>query len=115
MLIIFAASSQPKAVVPDFGAWDLTVKKIGHLLIYAALGLAWQSGLAGGVGQAPTAGQAVLAVLLAGFYGATDEYHQSFVPGRGAGVLDIAIDSAGAALGVAGSWAVRSTAGKWRT
>jgi VanZ family protein len=104
MALIFAASSQPKAAVPDFGAWDLGVKKAGHLLIYAVLGLAWQHGLAGGGGRAPAAAQAVLAVALAGLYGATDEFHQSFVAGRGAGVLDVAVDTLGAALGVGGDW-----------
>jgi VanZ family protein len=107
MLIIFVASSQPKAVVPDFGAWDFNVKKTGHLFIYAVLALAWQHGLAGGVGRTPTARQAALAVILAGLYGATDEFHQSFVPGRGAGVMDVGIDLLGAALGVAGRWAAR--------
>jgi VanZ family protein len=40
------------------------------------------------------------AVLLSGLYGVTDEFHQAFVPGRGAAALDVGIDTLGAALGV---------------
>jgi VanZ family protein len=108
MAVIFVVSAQPKAVVPDFGAWDWNVKKAGHLLIYAALAVAWQHGLTGG--RAPSARQAALAVILAGLYGATDEYHQMFVPGRGAMVVDVAIDTFGALLGVLGAWAARRLA-----
>jgi len=99
---MFAVSAQPKAAVPQFGAWDWDVKKTAHLLGYALLGLAYLRGLAGG--SRPTARQAVAAVVMAAAYGATDEYHQTFVPGRGAGVLDVVIDGLGAALGVGARW-----------
>jgi VanZ family protein len=109
MAIIFAASSQPKSAIPDFGAWDWIFKKAGHLLSYAALALAWQHGLASG--HRPTLRQAGLAIVLAGLYGATDEYHQSFVAGRGASVLDVGIDLLGAALGILGARAVAKRTG----
>jgi VanZ family protein len=100
MAVIFAASSRPKPGLPDFGGIDLYVKKAGHLCIYAALGWAYARGLSWGRG---TLGwrTAALAVVLAGLYGATDEYHQSFVEGRGSTVIDVVIDSFGAVLGVA--------------
>jgi len=48
---------------------------------------------------------AALATLLATLYGVTDEYHQSFVPGRTAEVADVVKDCAGAALfTLASSW-----------
>jgi VanZ family protein len=40
--------------------------------------------------------------LLATAYGVSDEYHQSFVPGRDASVRDVGSDFAGAALGALG-------------
>jgi VanZ family protein len=43
---------------------------------------------------------AVIAVALATGYGATDEFHQSFVPGRGPAFSDVLIDLVGASLGV---------------
>lgn len=98
MALIFVASAQPKGVVPDFGAHDWGVKKTAHVLGYALLGVAYLRGLAGG--RPPTWRQAALAVALAALYGATDEYHQSFVPDRGANLLDVGIDTLGATVGV---------------
>ena len=39
-------------------------------------------------------------VIIAGVCSATDEFHQSFVPGRGPAVVDCAIDTTGAAFGI---------------
>lgn len=38
-------------------------------------------------------------------YSMTDEFHQTFVPGRGASILDVGIDSTGAFLGILLIWA----------
>ena len=38
--------------------------------------------------------------LLAILYAASDEFHQSFVAGRGATLMDVGIDSIGAGLGL---------------
>lgn len=100
MALIFLASSQPQGVVPHFDAYDWVVKKTGHLAIYAALAWAFWRGLTGGAGRV-TWRSAALAVVLAALYGATDEFHQSFVEGRGATVLDVGIDTVGAVLGLA--------------
>ncbi len=40
----------------------------------------------------------VTALLIATSYAALDEFHQSFVPGRGAAVRDVILDAAGATL-----------------
>jgi len=40
-----------------------------------------------------------LSVVISGFYGVTDEFHQSFVPSRNPDVLDAVADFIGAALG----------------
>ena len=47
-------------------------------------------------GRVPRGTSAVTAVLLATLYGVTDEYHQSFVPGRTADPADVAKDFLGA-------------------
>ncbi|MBR1801808.1 VanZ family protein [Candidatus Saccharibacteria bacterium] len=39
------------------------------------------------------------AILLCGIYAATDEYHQTFVPGRSGEIADILLDTAGATFG----------------
>ncbi len=41
-----------------------------------------------------------LALIWCSIYAATDEFHQSFVPGRGASLWDVGIDTAGASLGL---------------
>ena len=109
MAVIFTLSSFPKSGVPDFGLWDWLVKKSSHLAGYGLLGAAYLRGLAASRGARPTPQQALLAVCLAGLYGATDEIHQSFVAGRGAGPVDVLIDTLGAAagVGVSGWWRIR--------
>src|SRR3989338_7750596 len=86
MAVIFITSSLPKAEVPEFGIWDLLVKKGGHFLGYGLLAVAYLRGLAGGA--FPTRRRMVTAIVLAGLYGVTDEFHQWFVAGRGAAPLD---------------------------
>ena len=98
---IFLASSRNKASIPDFGAWDWPVKKSGHFLVYGLLGLAYFRGLAAGRPAAPRWRLALLAVGMVAAYGATDEVHQVFVPGRGAHATDVLIDSLGAAAALA--------------
>jgi len=47
-------------------------------------------------------------LAVAGAYGFTDEFHQLFVPGRTASLLDCGIDGMGAALGLLGLYLVGS-------
>ncbi len=77
----------------------LSHDKLLHAGAYAVLGaLVAAAFRARGVG----AGRAVaLAVLVAAAYGATDEWHQAYVPGRDADPLDWSADAVGAALGAA--------------
>lgn len=97
MAFIFAASSVPGSQIPA-AIWD----KLAHLLVYAALGAFYMLPLSGGrlTGITPATGGA--AIVLAFFYGLSDEVHQMFTPGRSPDILDVVADTAGAALGVAG-------------
>ena len=94
MAVIFAASSRPLpayvAVLPDWST---------HSAAFAALSILCCRALAGGLGPALRRGDAVLAVVLSVVYGVSDEYHQSFVPGRDATGWDVAKDFAGAVIG----------------
>jgi VanZ family protein len=105
MAVIFIASSFPSANLPRFGFWDVVVKKGGHLTGYALLAVAYLRALSNG-GPISTR-RAILAVGLAGLYAASDEFHQSFVPGRGAAAADVMIDATGAVLGVGARMWVR--------
>lgn len=99
MLIIFVVSAQPKTDIPQFGFWDLAVKKLAHLLGYGLLAVAMGRGVRG---AAPFAWrQLVWALALTVIYALTDEYHQTFVAGRGGNLIDVGIDGLGATLGLA--------------
>ena len=67
-----------------------TIALLGGLLTRA---------LSGGL-RRPAALAALVALLGTVAWGALDEFHQSFVPGRSAAASDLAADAAGAALGV---------------
>jgi VanZ family protein len=95
MAVIFALSSLPAASIPQFGNLDVLVKKGGHALGYGLLGLAYYYALPPRL----THGYRwVLALLMAILFSLSDEYHQSFVEGRGSTITDVGIDTAGACL-----------------
>jgi VanZ family protein len=104
-VVIFLLSARPDPLPflpPGIWAHD----KVLHALEYALLGglVAPALRLAG---LRPAAAIAA-AVVIASAYGATDEFHQSFVPGRSADVLDWAADTLGSIAGaVAGALALR--------
>ena len=79
------------------------IRKMGHLTEYAILGIllwrAWTRTMSD-AGQQWQWKTAIFALALAAAYAASDEFHQSFVPSRGASVQDVAIDSCGAFLGL---------------
>lgn len=93
MAILFQLSSRsdvgPAGRVPDW---------LTHGAAYLVLAGLLCRALAGGLRPLPAAA-AGLAACLATAYGVTDEYHQSFVPGRDASVADIFKDAGGAAIG----------------
>ncbi|MCB9421270.1 MAG: VanZ family protein [Ardenticatenaceae bacterium] len=88
---IFLLSDQPKADIPSFGIWDLLVKKGAHFLAYALLAiLAWRVF----DGRKRPYLYAIVFTIL---YAISDEYHQTFVPGRNGQLVDVVIDSLGGA------------------
>ena len=102
MAVIFYLSSQ-SAPLPAVTAvvWD----KVLHLFEYAALAALFGRALLGeGLGWAASF---VVAALLAAAYGATDEYHQLFVPLRSGELRDWLVDVLGASLGAAVVFAFR--------
>ena len=97
MAAIFGFSSIPSSGMPTFGFWDILVKKGGHAFGYGLLSLAYLHGLTMGSGKYPGVLQ-MLAWGMATLYSVTDEFHQSFVPGRHPAMSDVLIDSLGAAV-----------------
>jgi VanZ family protein len=100
MVVIFWASSTPGGSLPRFGVWDVMLKKGGHAVGYALLGAAYLHGLSAGQAGRPRLRTLALALGLAVAYAGTDELHQVLTPGRNPSLADIAIDAAGAVVGV---------------
>jgi VanZ family protein/UDP-2,3-diacylglucosamine pyrophosphatase LpxH len=75
--------------------------KVAHLIAFgtlaAALDVAWTLTVRG----VPMYRRHIAIFLITSVFGALDEWHQSFVPGRDASPWDWAADSVGAALGIA--------------
>jgi VanZ family protein len=102
MTIIFLLSSIPSQEMPSFGSWDTIVKKGGHALGYGILALSYWFGMKW------DRKRLWLAFVLTGLYALSDEFHQSFVPGRHPSLVDaLVIDTGGALLVLAGVWWMR--------
>ena len=95
--LIFWLSSQPNPVPWMPRAW-WTWDKLMHAAEYAGFAALLTLGLAR-LGPMALGRAALLAVVLAAAYGATDELHQAFVPNRDCSVLDWLADAVGAGLG----------------
>ena len=108
MAVIFAFSSQANS-----GAYteaylqeaNVPVRKLAHMFEFAVLAVLYQTALARSITKAN--GQAkskfkhyCLAFVLAVLYALSDEWHQSFVPGRSSSLLDSGVDSIGALIGL---------------
>ena len=97
MAVIFGFSSIPSSEMPNFDAFDYIVKKGGHAFGYGLLGLSYFRGLKG-KRKDVTKRWFLAAWVLAVLFSTTDEFHQSYVPGRHPAVTDVMIDAFGAAL-----------------
>ena len=90
MGVIFFASHQPATDLPSFGSWDVIFKKAGHFLGYTGLALLalravldWQRPY-------------LTAFIIVFLFSISDEFHQTFIPGRSGSPVDVAIDMSGA-------------------
>jgi VanZ family protein len=96
MAVIFAFSSQAHSgqITEAYlhGA-NILVRKMAHMAEYAVLAILYRRAMGG---------HTTLALLLTFLYAATDEWHQSFVPGRSASPIDVLVDTAGGWLGLSG-------------
>jgi VanZ family protein len=89
--LIFTLSSFSQLPSPPSGVTD----KHEHFTIYFILGLTLVRALSGGRLTGVTLRTVLIAALLASLYGVSDEFHQSFVPGRDSSALDWVADTTG--------------------
>ena len=107
MMCIFTLSGMPGHSLPSVRVSD----KLLHAGEFGLLGILMCRALAGHLLTWPRARIAVLSALAAILYGATDEFHQLFVPQRSADLVDLGADSLGATLA---AWGWCQAAARWR-
>lgn len=116
MLLIFFFSSQTGETsgelsgfvaavigkVPLMGAalQIINIRKLAHFSIYLLLGVLTERAVMLHSGRQNIRFGAAL--LICFLYACSDEFHQSFVPGRGPSFRDVVIDTTGALAGIVG-------------
>jgi len=102
--LIFTLSSIP-SLSSGLGLWDLVLRKLAHAGEFALLAALLLRALA----------RPWPALAIAVAYAASDEFHQHFVRGRVGSPRDIAVDAAGAVIGLIVFSYRRQIAAKLRT
>ena len=97
---IFILSAQSSLPSLETSWRDLILKKTGHFVGFGILTGLYIRAL--GFHGAPLEQRIWLAVGMTALYGASDEFHQSFVPGRNPALTDWMIDVAGALVAALG-------------
>ena len=75
------------------------VRKLAHFSIYTALGASLATGIFT-LNIKKIALRPIFSFIIGAFYAVSDEFHQSFIPGRSGELRDVLIDSSGVLLGV---------------
>ena len=100
--LIFTFSSEALPVTSKFYWKDFVVKKTAHLIEYSVFAmLLFRAFINSGVGRKKAA---IYTIIIAIIYGVTDEFHQSFTPGREPRLRDLGFDTIGAGLATYYLW-----------
>ncbi len=102
MGVIFALSATPSLASPFEPIYDLILRKLAYVTVYAVLTLLVYGALRQHMDRPMPAW--LLARLIATLYACSDKWHQMFVPGREGTVRDVVIDG----VGIVGAWALAS-------
>lgn len=100
MVLIFSLSSIQVGSTSEFYWKDFVVKKTAHIFEYGILATLVYRALINSKIEKKKA--MWYSVLFAFIYGLTDEFHQSFTPGRGPKFTDALIDTTGASIFIFG-------------
>jgi hypothetical protein len=115
LIIIFLFSDHPTVTVTTIDWGDFLFKKTIHFFEFGILFLLFYRAFNKTVDW-PSNKIAIWAIILTVLYAISDEYHQSFIPGRTATVRDVMIDSAGAFFAWISLWKLLPKApGKLKT
>lgn len=91
----------PAASVETMAFFHLLVRKMGHLGEYAILAMLAAHAFRTSSYEILRRHWFLASLLLSVLYSLSDEFHQSFVPTRGASIYDCLIDSLGGLIGLA--------------
>lgn len=92
-MLIFFLSSQPSLpAVSFFSGADLLLHAVFYAILCVFLARSFMDP------QIRNWNRVILLTILVTAYGVTDEYHQSFVPGRSASIWDVLADDVGGFL-----------------
>lgn len=94
MALIYFLSSQPTLPSLSDSLLDSLLKYGAHFFEYAVLALLWYRAI---YSRFPHPKILPLAFIIVVIYALSDEFHQSFVPGRSATWQDVAVDVLGGA------------------
>ena len=93
-IVIFSFSASPTSSTSEVHWQDFVVKKSAHIFEYAVFSFLLYRALRGSGVSAKKS--VYYSFLIAVLYGLTDEFHQSFTPGREPKLRDVFFDSFGA-------------------
>ncbi len=99
-LVIFGFSSLQIGASSEFYWKDFVIKKSAHLVEYGILSVLFYRALINS--KVSEKKSMFYSVFFAFVYGLTDEFHQSFTPGRGPSLRDTLIDMTGAIIFIFG-------------
>jgi VanZ family protein len=94
----FITFMSSRSSLPDINQWFANTDKIVHFGIYFVLGISVQLAI---LAYFPKAGRITLMISTIMFgllFGISDEFHQSFVPGRDSSLGDLIADTIGVAI-----------------
>ena len=87
---------------------DYPIRKGAHASEYAVLAVLIFGAMGEGtVFDRRKYSRYLFSFIITALYACTDEFHQTFVPGRAGRIFDVGVDSAGAAAGLFILWLVR--------
>ena len=95
-LVIFSFSASPTVRTSEIHWQDFVIKKTVHLVEYFIFSFLLYRALVNS--QIGKRNAILYTVIVAFFYGVTDEFHQSYTPGREPRLRDVMIDTAGSLL-----------------
>ena len=97
-MVIFLFSSLPTKQTTEVYVLDFIVKKTAHVVEYGLFTtLFYRAFINSGIKKRSAI---VLSVILAVLYGISDEFHQSFTPGREPRLRDVGFDTIGSVLAI---------------